>query len=147
MDFTEIKRVCAGACVWVWVERIMGTLTPEEQIEVVNAHPRIGAPKQTLSAASLKEQGYSSGTATSATPSAEEEAVLRELAALNDAYEQRFGFKFVVFVNGRPRAALLPVLRERMQNPREQELRTGLQAMMDIARDRLRKSGVEAAKL
>ena len=41
--------------------------------------------------------------------------VLAELARLNDEYERRFGFEFVVFVNGRTRAELLPVLRERLR--------------------------------
>ena len=40
--------------------------------------------------------------------------VLAELAELNKTYEEKFGFRFVVFVNRRPRAEILPVLRERL---------------------------------
>ena len=62
--------------------------------------------------------------------------MLAELAELNDEYERRFGFEFVVFVNGRTRAELLPVLRERLGRSREEELETGLRDLCAIARDR-----------
>jgi len=62
--------------------------------------------------------------------------VLDELARLNDEYERRFGFEFVVFVDGRTRAELLPVLRDRLENTRGEELETGLRALCAIARDR-----------
>ena len=55
---------------------------------------------------------------------------------MNHEYEQRFGFRFVVFVNGRPKSAILEVLRERLRNARDAELQTGLHDMFLIARDR-----------
>ena len=48
------------------------------------------------------------------------------------------GFRFVVFVNGRPKSAIPEVMRERIGNPRERELATALADMVAIARDRLR---------
>ena len=45
--------------------------------------------------------------------------MLAELAALNRAYEEKFGFRFVVFVNRRPREEILTVLRERIGRTRE----------------------------
>ena len=62
--------------------------------------------------------------------------VMTELARLNAEYEARFGFRFVVFVNGRSRSQVLEVLRERIRRPREIELREGLAAIIAIARDR-----------
>jgi len=67
------------------------------------------------------------------------ESVYEELAQLNAEYEAKFGFRFVVFVNGRSKAQLIPVLKARLQRTREQELAEGLQAMIDIAYDRLQK--------
>ena len=58
------------------------------------------------------------------------------VAELNEAYEQRFGFRFVVFVNKRAKAEIVNVLRRRLGNNREQELRSGLRDMFLIARDR-----------
>ena len=61
---------------------------------------------------------------------------MRELAELNDAYERRFGFRFVVFVNGRTKADLVPVLRARLGRTRTEELSTGFSEFQAIARDR-----------
>ncbi|KAJ3040199.1 hypothetical protein HDV00_011296 [Rhizophlyctis rosea] len=112
------------------------------RLEIINAHPAIGAPKTTLSALSYAEQGYTSTTQTTTEdPDAEVNAELREL---NKQYEEKYGFRFVVFVNGRPRKDIVPVLRDRLENgTREGELETGLREMTDIAADRLRKLGQE----
>ncbi len=66
--------------------------------------------------------------------------MLAELARLNAEYEERFGFRFVVFVNRRPKAEILEVLRERIDNPREQELDTAVGELVAIAEDRWRRS-------
>ena len=62
--------------------------------------------------------------------------MLTELAYLNQVYEEKFGFRFVVFVDGRSRAELLPVLRERLERTREEELETGIRELVAIAKDR-----------
>ena len=62
--------------------------------------------------------------------------MLEELADLNRAYEERFGFRFVVFVNGRPKSEILEVLRARIERTRDEELDTGLAELVAIARDR-----------
>ncbi len=64
----------------------------------------------------------------------------QELDRLNAEYERRFGFRFVVFVNRRPKAAILEVLRERIGRPREVELDTALEELVAIAEDRWRRS-------
>ncbi|HUG55500.1 MAG TPA: 2-oxo-4-hydroxy-4-carboxy-5-ureidoimidazoline decarboxylase [Candidatus Limnocylindrales bacterium] len=101
-------------------------MSEDERIAVLAAHPRIGADPATLSASSRLEQG-----------GVDDPAVLTELARLNAEYERRHGFRFVVFVNGRPKGALLQELRERLERPREAELATGLEELLAIARDRL----------
>lgn len=125
IDYAE--KVCLG-----------DELSKEEKLEVMNAHPRIGASKAGLSVNSLKEQGYDSKTDG---VSVEDEQVNNELAKLNQEYEDQYGFKFVVFVNGRPRHQIIPIIKERMAaNDREKELYTGITDMMSIAKDRLRKA-------
>jgi len=119
-------------------ESAASRLTPADQIEVMSGHPRIGesadAVRQT-SALSYREQGYDREASA---PPEELQRVYGELASLNRAYEQRFGFRFVVFVNDRPKSEILKVLQERMHNSRDAELQAGLSAMFSIARDRLR---------
>jgi OHCU decarboxylase len=50
----------------------------------------------------------------------------------------RHGFRFVVFVNRRPRRVILEVLRERIHRPTDEELSTGLDELVAIAIDRWR---------
>ena len=104
---------------------IARTLTDEEKKEVLDAHPAIGARR--LSKRSAAEQGTD-----------EDPAVLAELADLNRAYEERFGFRFVVFVNRRPKTDLVPILRDRLERTREHELATALDELVSIAEDRWR---------
>jgi 2-oxo-4-hydroxy-4-carboxy--5-ureidoimidazoline (OHCU) decarboxylase len=102
---------------------IAATLSDEEKKEVLDAHPAIGAAK--LSARSAAEQG------TDEAP---------ELEKLNRVYEEKFGFRFVVFVNRRSKSELVPVLRERLARSREEELATALDELVAIAEDRWRNS-------
>ncbi|MGH3059404.1 MAG: 2-oxo-4-hydroxy-4-carboxy-5-ureidoimidazoline decarboxylase [Gaiellaceae bacterium] len=106
---------------------VLASLPEEQRVEALNAHPRIG--ERRLSGRSATEQGDAA---------AEGPAVMEELARLNAAYEERFGFRFVVFVNRRRRAELVPVLRERLGRTREEELATGCDALVAIAEDRWR---------
>jgi 2-oxo-4-hydroxy-4-carboxy--5-ureidoimidazoline (OHCU) decarboxylase len=93
---------------------------------VLDAHPAIGAKK--LSARSAAEQG---GDA--------DPEVLAELERLNREYEARHGFRFVVFVNRRPKGEILEVLRSRIDNPTDEELETALVELVAIAEDRWRR--------
>jgi 2-oxo-4-hydroxy-4-carboxy--5-ureidoimidazoline (OHCU) decarboxylase len=62
--------------------------------------------------------------------------VLAELDELNRAYEEKFGFRFVVFVNRRPRREIVPLLRDRLARTRAEELETGVDELIQIAVDR-----------
>ena len=113
---------------------VIAGLPENERIAILDAHPRIGAPVSTLSEPSRREQG------------AEAEAhVLRELMNLQAQYERAFGFRFVVFVAGRAKEQLLPVLRERMTRSREAELGTGIDEFLAISLDRLRRAADDDA--
>lgn len=68
----------------------------------------------------------------------EDPAVLSELVRLNQAYEERFGFRFVVFVNRRPRSEILKVLQQRLNRTRDEELSTAINDLVGIAEDRYR---------
>ena len=106
---------------------VIHELSEDEKLEALNAHPAIGA--QHLSPRSAAEQGGD------ADPS-----ILTELAYQNQIYEEKFGFRFVVFVNRRSKAEILEVLRERIQRTREEELDTALEELVAIAEDRWRTS-------
>jgi OHCU decarboxylase len=94
-------------------------LSEDEKVEALATHPRIGER-------SSEQHG-------------DDPIVLAELAELNRQYEERFGFRFIVFVNRRSRAELVPVIRGRLTHTREQELDTALDELVAIAEDRWRR--------
>jgi hypothetical protein len=97
-------------------EEIALGLDEADQVEALAGHPRIGEP-------SPEQQGS-------------DPAVLTELAYLNQVYEEKFGFRFVVFVAGRSHTEVLDVLRNRIGNEREEELESGIRDLVAIAQDR-----------
>jgi 2-oxo-4-hydroxy-4-carboxy--5-ureidoimidazoline (OHCU) decarboxylase len=111
-----VDELAARADPLTVAEEVALSLPEADQVAALATHPRIGEPSE-------EQRGA-------------EPEVLDELARLNDEYERRFGFEFVVFVDGRTRAELLPVLRERLEKTRAEELETGLRALCTIARDR-----------
>ena len=136
-----------------------------EQIELIDAHPRLGAPPASVSALSFREQGYDRDAAGATRlgagePAAQAEAAARaataeaatravtaaeierdrvaaELERLNVAYETRFGFRYCVHVAGRPRAALVPAMSASLGGDPDAERHRALDAVVDIAMDRL----------
>ena len=106
---------------------VIGQLSERDKLEALNAHPAIGAAR--LSRRSAAEQGGDS-----------DPVILTELAYLNQVYEEKFGFRFVVFVNRRSKAEILGVLRERLERTREEELDAAVEELVAIAEDRWRRS-------
>jgi len=119
-----VERLAATEDPLVNADAVLADMSEEEKVEALAAHPAIGQTSG-LSARSAAEQGSES-----------DPCLLVDLTALNRQYEQRFGFRFVVFVDGRPKSEILGVLRERIARSREEELDTGCRELVAIARDR-----------
>src|SRR6187397_1475830 len=73
----------------------------DEKIELIDAHPRLGAPPAGVSALSFVEQGYDRNAterdaeaAAATTAETERTRIAAELDRLNAAYEDRFGFRY-----------------------------------------------------
>ncbi len=103
---------------------VLAELSEVDKLEALDAHPAIGA-RAGLSERSAAEQGADA-----------DPVIMTELAYLNQVYEEKFGFRFVVFVNGRRKLEILEVLRGRLERTREEELETALGELVAIARDR-----------
>ncbi len=112
-------------------EVVARTLPEDERLELIDGHPRIGALPASVSATSFREQGYDRDDGNLALQ------VL--LDSLNFAYESQFGFRFVVFVNGRSRREIAEVMKTRLDADRAAELDRALSDVFAIARDRLAK--------
>lgn len=140
-----LARLCdsrpfgGGAQLFANARRIAREMPEPEQVELLDAHPRLGAPPGTVSAHSYIEQGYDREAA-GAAARLEWERIAAQLKRLNAAYESRFGFRYCVFVAGRSRAALLPELERALEAGRDAEIARGLEAVVDIAMDRYRTS-------
>ena len=119
-----VERLAEEPDPLVRARTLVHELPAEEKREVLDAHPAIGQ-RAGLSARSAAEQGADV-----------DPDVLAELMRLNAAYEERHGFRFVVFVNRRPKAEILEILRERLDNPTNAELETALGELVAIACDR-----------
>jgi 2-oxo-4-hydroxy-4-carboxy--5-ureidoimidazoline (OHCU) decarboxylase/GNAT superfamily N-acetyltransferase len=146
---------------------IAHALPEEARVQLVDAHPPIGAAADAVSELSYLEQGYAQArVAVASAPDeegdgvyeeeslfsdaelAEQAAQLRaaelrradeELAMLNELYQQRFGFRYVVFVAGRPRDEIVPLIEHALVSDREVELRRAVDDAIYIAGDRLRR--------
>jgi 2-oxo-4-hydroxy-4-carboxy--5-ureidoimidazoline (OHCU) decarboxylase len=116
-------------------EAAVAAMDDVARAELLQAHPRIGAPRAELarrSPLSYREQGGDAHT---------EPATVRLLDARNDEYEARFGFPFVEWVAGRPKEAIIEVIDLRLTRDRPTELDAGCRALVSIARDRLGRLG------
>lgn len=118
-----VERLAAVTNPLAEARTLLRSLPEEEVIEALAAHPRIG--ERAASHASASEQG-----------SDEDPDVLADLASLNRAYEEKFGFRFVVFVKRRSRAVIVEVLRRRLKRTREEELAAAIDELVAIAEDR-----------
>ena len=122
-----VERLAAEADPLVRARALVHELSHEDKKEILDAHPAIGQ-QVGLSARSAVEQG-----------SDDDPGVLAELARLNADYERRHGFRFVVFVNRRPKAEILDVLKGRINRPTDEELESALDELVAIAEDRWRR--------
>jgi 2-oxo-4-hydroxy-4-carboxy--5-ureidoimidazoline (OHCU) decarboxylase len=141
-----IKRLAAGRPYGSWpalfdraVPLALG-MPREAQIELIDAHPRIGAPPGSVSAHSFIEQGYDRE---SAAAGAEEERMRLsgELEELNAAYESRFA-SATSSGGGRPRAAIVPLLRASLEAGADAERERAIGDVVAIAHDRALRSGL-----
>lgn len=126
---TVARPFGSAAALFARAAEIALAMPEDEQLELLAAHPRLGAPPASVSAASFREQGYDHETT----------AAIADLARLNAAYEERFGFRFCVFVNGRSRPELVPVMERALDADRDAEIRRALGDVVAIARDRFRR--------
>lgn len=110
-------------------EQLARTLPEDEQLELIDGHPRIGALPSSVSATSYREQGYDRDPGTS--------DLQASLEGLNERYESQFGFRFVIFVNGRSRSEVADIMEEHLARPRDAELTRALTDVFAIARRRL----------
>ena len=121
-SFPNPKEVFAtGDSIW-W------SLRPEDWQEAFRAHPRIG-----------DRAGHQWSREEQASARHASEATLSELGELNQAYEERFGYIFIINANGRSAHSILEALRARMNNSPETEIRIAAEQQLEITHLRLKR--------
>ena len=142
-DGTELRRVC-GSSRWVesllkarpfasWdallaaSNEIWRSLDANDWLEAFAAHPRIGERKAGWSS---QEQ---SGTRTAT------DDTMQRIADGNRAYEEKFGFIYLVCATGRSADEMLANLTERLTHDRDAELRIAAEEQAKIIALRLEK--------
>lgn len=109
-------------------------LTPGDWREAFAQHPRIGdlesLKRRFAATADLAGREQVAVAAAS-------RATLEALAQGNRAYEERFGYIFIVFASGRSADEMLVLLRQRLENDPETELKIAAKEQWKIMRLRL----------
>ena len=116
-------------------DAVWNALAPADWLEAFQKHPRIG--ERAAHDASARSREWSEEEQSAAGTS--DTAVRAELAALNRAYEERFGHVFLICASGLSAAAILHALRERIGNGPGEELRAAAEEQRKITRIRLEK--------
>jgi 2-oxo-4-hydroxy-4-carboxy-5-ureidoimidazoline decarboxylase len=134
--FISVDAVIAQADdVWL-------SLDPEDWYEAFAHHPRIGeqpnAATHTARVASWSA-GEQAGVTTASL------AAQHELAKINEEYEARFGYIYIVCAAGKSADELLALARRRMHNTPAVELRVAAEEHRKITRLRLLKLFAEPA--
>jgi allantoicase len=102
-------------------------LAEEDWLEAFSAHPRIGERGDAMA---NREQESSSGAS---------KPVIAELAEVNRAYEERYGFTYIVYATGKSAEEMLQIARLRLGNTREEEIGIAAGEQRAITETRLRR--------
>ena len=111
-------------------------LEPADWLEAFRSHPKIGQKKAETSA-SAQSQQWSRNEQSGMQEAPGETAAALEL--LNEAYETRFGYIFIVCATGKSSEEMLAILRERIENEPDHELRIAAAEQAKITEIRLNK--------
>jgi len=117
-------------------EAVWNGLLPADWLEAFRHHPRIG-DKEALRARFAATRAWAAGEQAGALGASED--VLEMLAEGNRAYEERFGYIFVLCATGKSAGEMLAALRQRLGHEPEAEIRVAASEQARITRIRLEK--------
>ena len=115
---------------------IWWSLQPDDWLEAFRSHPKIGEKKAAESVSSQSREW--SGQEQAGVSNASLKTV-DSLATLNRAYEEKFGFIFIICASGKSPEEMLAALRERLNNDAATELSIAAGEQSKITELRLKK--------
>lgn len=130
MPFDSMQSLYTAA------DRIWLALKPSDFKEAFEGHPKIG-DVGSLRAKYANTKALAAGEQSSVQQADEE--TLQALADGNTAYEQRFGYIFIVCATGKSAEEMLTLLKERLHNDPDYEIKVAAAEQQKITRIRLEK--------
>jgi 2-oxo-4-hydroxy-4-carboxy-5-ureidoimidazoline decarboxylase len=148
----ELTRCCGSSA---WVQRMLSFIPADDLVELLedaeeqwykcsqedwkeafDHHPKIGDVRSlkkkfanTENWASDEQEGVKQASS----------KTLEELAKANRLYEEKFGYIFIVCASGRSAEEMLDILRSRLKNAEEKEIRIAADEQNKITKLRLEK--------
>lgn len=117
-------------------ENIWFSLAPHDWLEAFRSHPKIGS-KKAAHRISAEAQKWSEQEQSGANNAGKE--TMQALAELNQQYEEKFGYIFIVCATGKSSEEMVSTLRERLENHPDKELRIAATEQAKITELRLNK--------
>lgn len=156
LSISETKEVltkCCGASEWVkrlesqrpftsfehlhqLAEEIWFAARPKDWLEAFEHHPKIGDAKS-LEKKFVATKDWSNEEQKSV-QSADQKTIER-LVQLNDTYEKKFGYIFIICASGKSATEMLQLLEERLVNQPEEEIKIAMIEQSKITKLRLNK--------
>jgi 2-oxo-4-hydroxy-4-carboxy-5-ureidoimidazoline decarboxylase len=128
--FQTAEQVFAAA------DEVWSRMARPDILEAFSHHPKIG-DMSNLRTRFASTRQWATGEQAGVQAAAED--VLQRLAKGNEAYEQRFGYIFIVCATGKPADEMLALLEARLRNPAQAELAVSAGEQAKITRIRLGK--------
>lgn len=117
-------------------DRVWWALEPHDWREAFRSHPKIGEQKA-AAAVSDESKRWSEAEQSGVNNAAAQ--TMQALAELNQKYEEKFGYIFIVCATGKSPEEMLAILRDRLENHGEEELRIAAAEQAKITKLRLQK--------
>jgi 2-oxo-4-hydroxy-4-carboxy-5-ureidoimidazoline decarboxylase len=117
-------------------DRIWWSLDTHDWLEAFGSHPKIGE-KKAARATAVEAQNWAVEEQSGAQTGSEETTSL--LTELNEQYERKFGYIYIVCATGKTSEEMLAILRERLLNDAETELLIAAREQAHITKLRLGK--------
>jgi 2-oxo-4-hydroxy-4-carboxy-5-ureidoimidazoline decarboxylase len=153
-QLAEALRTCCGADAWVRgmlanfpvpdadslmdeAKTVWFGLAEDDWREAFRHHPKIGQDVESLRQKFASTAQWAAGEQSGVQAASDD--TLRALAAGNTAYEQKFGYIFIVFATGKTADEMLALLQARLLNKPEDELIAAAAEQDKITRLRLEK--------
>jgi len=124
------------AAVLITSDEVWRELGAADWLQAFQSHPKIG---ESRAAALTGGQSATWSQQEQKNVAVAQEEIKTELAKGNLEYEEKFGFIFIVCATGKSASEILEILRRRLQNGKEKELKEAAEEQRQITQLRLKK--------